>query len=309
MKAEKTSRKSMPLVSVIMPVYNAGVFLRPAIESVLDQSCKNFELLAVDDGSKDNSLDILREFQQRDKRVKVFSYKRNHGLSFAANLAIKKAKGQFLARFDADDIMPEERLEKQLNFLKRHPGVVVVGGQCVLIDENDDVLGKKNFPLTDKEIREMSFFAMSLQAGSMMINRKLIPKAFKYYTSKYRYAEDHELLFKLFQFGKVANLKDVLLYYRQHEDNSTKRVNPRQIFKEIYAIRKQWFGKDIRSGLTARLINLMQYMVVMLLPDVAIPIVFAIIRGTQTMNQYFNLKINLYKIFPKFYSTVKAYLF
>lgn len=298
-----------PLVSIIMPVYNAGDFLRQAINSVLTQSYTNLEILAVDDGSKDHSLEILRGFGKRDKRVKVYSYKRNKGLSFAANLAIKRSKGEYLARFDADDVMPDNRIEKQVSYLLSHQDTAVVGGQCVLIGENDEVIGEKKFPLTDKQIREMSFFAMSLQAGSMMINRKLIPVNFRFYTSKYRYAEDHELLFKLFQFGKVVNLKDILLYYRQHSDNSTKKVNPKEIFHEIYTIRKQWFNKDIGSGLAARVVNWLQYIVVMLLPDITIPMVFAIVRGTQTLNQYFSLKGKLNKIFPKFYSTVRAYLF
>lgn len=298
-----------PLVSIIMPVYDAGAFLREAINSVLAQSYPNLEILAIDDGSKDDSLAILQSFRKRDKRVRVYSYKRNRGLSFAANLGIQKSKGIFLARFDADDLMPADRIEKQVDYLLGNPDTAVVGGQCVLIGENDELIGEKKFPLTDREIREMSFTAMSLQAGSMMINRKLIPETFKFYTSKYRYAEDHELLFKLFQFGKVANLKDVLLYYRQHNGNSTKKVNPKVVFKEIYSIRKQWFDKNIASGLKARFINWCQYIVVMSLPEYMVPILFAVVRRTHALHYYFNLKFNWNKIIPKFYSTVKAYLF
>lgn len=308
MNKTKQMRRREPLVSVIMPVYNAGEFLVEAINSVLNQSYTNFEILAVDDGAEDNSLEILRWFAKKDKRVRVYSYKRNRGLSFAANLAINKSKGIYLARFDADDIMPMDRLEKQVRYLSDHPEIITVGGQCDLIDDEGNFIGKKSFPLDNESIRKMSFIAMSLQAGSMMINRNLIPKVFKFYTSKYRYAEDHELLFKLFQYGKVANLADVLLYYRQHKNNSTKKINHKQIFKEIYNIRMRWFNKDMTSGAEVLVVNWLQYIAVIILPSSMIPVVFSFMRGTRRLNLSLNWLKYVNKIFPKFYSVLRAYL-
>lgn len=298
-----------PLVSVIMPVYNAGEFLVEAINSVLNQTYPHFEILTVNDGSTDNSLEILRRLAKRDKRVKVYSQKKNMGLSFAANLGIQKSKGTFLARFDADDIMPEDRLEKQVEYLLENPDIVVVGGQCEMIDENGKFIGIKKFPIHDHEIRKMIFFAMSLQAGSMMINRKFIPKAFKFYTSKYRYAEDHELLFKLLQFGTVMNLPNILLYYRQHKNNSTKKIDHKQIFKEIYNIRMTWFRKNMTYGLEVLLVNWLQYIVVILLPEDMILSVFAIARGMKNIRVPIIKLSSLNKMFPKVYAAFRTYLF
>lgn len=306
---QPTTYNRKPLVSVIMPVYNAGDFLRQTIKSILDQSYTNFEILAVDDGSTDDSYEILQGFAKGDKRVRVFSYKYNRGLSFAANLAIKKAKGDFIARFDADDLMPKDRLGKQVNYLTANKDILAVGGQCLLIDDNDKIIGEKKFPLTDHEIKESGFYLMSLQAGSMMINRKKLPENFTYYNSKYRYAEDHELLFKLFQYGKVANLPDVLLFYRQHESNSIKQVNSKSVFKSICAIRFNAIKRGYQPSIRSFTICLLQLIIVNLIPEKLIPMVFAILRGTAQPLQVSKRYLQWNSIFPRFYQSVRNYLF
>ncbi len=269
-----------PLVSVIMPVYNAGEFLVEALESVFNQSFSDFEIIAVDDGSRDDSLRILRDLAKKDTRLRVFRNKENYGLGRAANLAISKAKGKFLTRFDADDLMPENRLKKQVKFLQKNSNVVAVGGQCLLIDEEGKVIGEKTFPLEGQEIKQKAFIMMSLQAGSMMINKELLPRDFLFYGKNYRYAEDHELLFKLFGFGKVANLPEVLLFYRQHQKNSVKKVSPKKVFRSIFSIRQKAIKKyGYDPGLQGMIINYLQKIVVELLPDEYICLLFEILRG------------------------------
>ncbi|KKR31281.1 MAG: Glycosyl transferase family 2 [Candidatus Gottesmanbacteria bacterium GW2011_GWC2_39_8] len=295
-----------PLVSIIMPVYNAGDFLWEAITSVLKQTYANFELIAINDGSTDKSLKMLKAIAKKDKRIKVLSIKENGGLGIAGNLGIKQTKGKYLSRFDADDIMPQDRLEKQVKYMEEYPGVVALGGQCILVDDRGKEIGRKEFPLADSEIKKMSFYAMSLQAGTMMINRKRLPRNFVYYSSNYRYAEDHELLFRLFDYGKLANLPDNLLFYRQHDYNSTKIVDPKAVFKKIYKIRKKWLKRYYHAGLTEHILNIVQYFIVTILPTNSIPRVFEILRGMKPLIPVINFSMDISKFILR--STSKAYL-
>lgn len=300
--------KEIPLISIIMPVFNAGDFLWEALESIGSQTFRNFEILAVDDGSSDESLIILKAYAKRDKRLKIFHTPKNHGLSHAANIAISHSKSEFIARFDADDIMPSDRLEMQVEFLQQNPDIVVVGGQCALINDDGKFISKKLFPLVDESIRKMSFLAMSLQAGSMMVNRKLIPRDFTYYTSQYRYAEDHELLFKLMQFGKVANLNETLLYYRQHGENSTKISSPKGVFGSVFKIRQQALKRGFYPGLLPILMNYFEYGIISLVPEKAIPILFSLARGTRSTTNNIKSFINFSGFLPRFSRAVSSYI-
>ena len=107
-------------LSVIMPVYNASAFLVDTIESVLSQTYSDFELIAVDDCSKDNSFEILCGYMNRDSRVKAFRNSDNKGVSYSRNFAVSKAKGEYIALIDSDDMWNEKKLEKQLELLKNH---------------------------------------------------------------------------------------------------------------------------------------------------------------------------------------------
>jgi glycosyltransferase involved in cell wall biosynthesis len=176
-------KKDLKLISIVMPVYNAGSFLRESLDSVLSQTYKDWELICVDDGSTDNSLYILQEYSLVDSRIKVFKNKKNLGVSATTNFAIKKCSGQYLARMDADDVMVSDRLEKQITFLKRNPKVIVLGGQCELINEKGEKIGQKLFPLTHKEIYQMMYEAMPVQQPTMIVKKKrpIRPKKSIYY--------------------------------------------------------------------------------------------------------------------------------
>jgi len=269
-----------PLVSIIMPVYNAGGFLVTAIESIKNQTYENWELIAVNDGSTDNSFVILKRLAKKDKRIRVFSLKENQGVGAAANLAIRKARGKFLARFDADDLMPKNRLQLQINYLKIHPEILAVGGQCVIIDEKNRLLGKKTFPINDDKIRKMSFITMSLQAGSMMINRSKLPKDFKYYSVKHHYFEDHELLFKLLLLGKVANLSQTLLYYRQHNENTIKKIRIKKIFFSLLKLRIKAMFNGLSPDYQGVIANIVQLILVSVLPEKFIEKLYFFLRIT-----------------------------
>lgn len=282
-----------------MPVYNAGDFLVEAIESVKNQTYKNWELIVVNDGSIDNSWILLKKLAKKDKRIKIFNLKKNQGLGYTANFAIQKSKGKFLARFDADDLMPKNRLKLQVNYLLKNKSIVVVGGQCILITEKGKKLGNKLFPLKDLEIRKMAFITMSLQAGSMMINRANLPKDFEFYSTTHRYFEDHELLFKLLLLGKVANLPQTLLYYRQHSESSTKRVKIKKVFFSLLRLRIKAVLNGLTPDFKGVMINIAQLILVTLLPEKIIERFYFFLRIT--LNKLFiikeanKIKKNIYK--------------
>src|SRR5438270_280343 len=113
-------KKNIPKISVIMPAYNAQKYISQAIESILNQTFKDFELIIIDDASQDNTAKIIGDFARKDNRIIYLRNKENLKLSKALNLGIKKAQGKYIARMDADDISLPDRLDKQFSFMEKH---------------------------------------------------------------------------------------------------------------------------------------------------------------------------------------------
>ena len=127
------------LVSVIMPVYNAEKYLKESIESILQQTYSNIELIIIDDGSKDNSIEIIKNY--KDERVRSF-YFANSGCSKQRNYGLYKASGDIIALMDADDISEKTRLENQIDFLKSNQDIKILGTNCLVVDENGKKMSK-----------------------------------------------------------------------------------------------------------------------------------------------------------------------
>lgn len=268
------------LVSVIMPVYNAGNFLPEAIESILGQTYKNFEFIIVDDGSTDNSLAIIKGYGRKDKRIKVFKNKRNLGVSATANFAISKSKGKFLARMDADDISIPDRLEKQVEFLLKRKEIVAVGGQCVVIDKNGDIIGEKRFPLKSNQLKEMIFWAAPIQQPTIMINKGKLPKAFVWYSPKCKSAEELDVLFRLLKYGKLANLADWVLQYR-YLPNSLSHKDPKKTFFLTLKSRVSAVKSGYKPSFKGIVLTIAQTGVCLVLPNSAINTIWTFLRGTK----------------------------
>jgi glycosyltransferase involved in cell wall biosynthesis len=216
-------------ISVIMPVYNTADFLDDSITSILTQTYSNFEFIIVDDASTDNSWKIIRSYARKDKRIRAYRNAINLGVSLTSNIAISKAKYQYIARMDSDDVSVPNRLRKQLSYLKSHPKTVIVGGQCTIIDDTNRIVGTKSFPTNFQDIYDMMFWAVPIQQGFMMINKSLLPKKFTWYSPTKTTAEEVNLFFRLLSFGEFANLPDNLYYYRQliqvSQTKSKKNIN------------------------------------------------------------------------------------
>jgi glycosyltransferase involved in cell wall biosynthesis len=231
------STTNQNLITVILPVFNAGEFLYECLESIAKQSYENFEVIAIDDASSDDSYQILKDFSKKDKRFKVFRNKKNLGVSKTQNIALSKAKGQYVAIMNADDVMYEGRLEKQIEFLKKNTDYVLVGGQVEMIDENGDVLREKEFPTSDAEIKEKMYLHNPIQHSTMMVNRELLPKGMIWYSEDMEVSEDIDFLFKTMQYGKFANLEEKVIKYRVHSQ-SLSRLDPKKMYKLAYVSRK-----------------------------------------------------------------------
>jgi len=205
-----------PLISCVMPVYNARRYLRLAVESVLAQTCKDFELVVVDDGSKDDSLEILKEYAARDPRVRIVS-RPNTGIVGALNDGLAASRGEFVARMDSDDISTPDRFEKQVRFLQSHPDHVLVGSQVMLIDpDGADLCPKQDTEYTHEAIDQAHLKRRwPLVHPTVMVRREGM-MALGGYRAKYQYLEDLDLFLRLAEIGKLASLPDVLLRYRMH---------------------------------------------------------------------------------------------
>lgn len=238
--AETGSGISQPMVSVVMPVYNAERYLARAVESILNQSFRDFELLAFDDGSTDFSLAILRQYAASDERV-VFRAHRHSGYAPLLNEGLHMARGRYLARMDADDIALATRFEMQLEYLEKHPECVAVGGQFVLIDADGDPIGRCRMPLSHQGIEAVHFRGRGSQiAHPALMARSTALRSIGGYRESFEPAEDFDLLLRLGEIGELANLSADVLHYRVH-------------VKQSSCTRRQEQRKNVRLALTEAL--------------------------------------------------------
>lgn len=202
------------LVSVIMPVYKAERFLPHCLDSLAKQSYTNLEIIAVNDKSNDNSLKILKQFRKKHKNIQILNNKKHYGLAVCLNRALRSASGQFLTMMNAFDFVPSDKFKIQVNYLSMNPKVVAVGSQYVTVNENNKTLQKSNLPQVHEDIYKTLLRSISLKPETIMINRLLIPKDILYFTTNKYPLIFTEVLIKLLQYGKIANLRKVLYHQR-----------------------------------------------------------------------------------------------
>jgi glycosyltransferase involved in cell wall biosynthesis len=211
---------SAPTVSAIIPVYNGARYLRQAVQSILDQTFTDFELIVVDDGSTDDSPRILRDLTRIDSRMRVIT-RPNTGVSGAANDGIAAARGNFLARMDSDDISLPTRFEKQVAYLRAHPEVVLLGTRVLLIDPYGSPLHEGDQQIEHEAIEKemLKGFGWVVAHPTSMIPVAAFKAEGGYRTDRVP-SEDLDLFLRLAEIGRVANLPEVLLHYRQHPQSA-----------------------------------------------------------------------------------------
>lgn len=237
-----------------MPVFNAARYVSEAIESILVQTKQEFELLVVDDQSTDSSLEIIREYEKKDSRVRVIE-NLNKGLAHARNAGSLSARGEFIAVMDADDVALPERFERQVAFLNRHPDCVAVGAQSLLITESGDLIGECLRPYEHDEIERVF---LEGRAGIIAPNAMIRARSFRRvsgYRQTYEYAEDLDLFLRLARVGRLANIPEILLKYRVHvksvsrKNSAIQRQRAIAALEEAYAARGIEFPEEVRSKL------------------------------------------------------------
>lgn len=215
-----------PLVSVVMPVYNAHGYLQQALDSILTQSLKNFELIIVDDHSTDDSLEILSSYS--DTRIVVIKNGQNRGIGESLNIGLAQAKGKYIARMDADDIVFKDRLQKQVSFLEENPQIDILSGNSYVIDKDNRIVGMTYLPIDHFDILWSSGFFNPFCHPLVIFRRSFLKQHHFRYMTRFENlesaAEDFALWSQMLKHGKSANLNEPLLYYRNHSTNITNSI-------------------------------------------------------------------------------------
>lgn len=232
---------SNPLVSVIIPVYNKRRFIKETIDSAVKQSYQNFEIIVVNDGSTDDSLDIVNTF--KDSRVRIFSQP-NSGVELARNFGFSKSVGSFVTFHDADDLMSQDRLKKQVDFFVSNEDLVLVGTWANVIDASGKVIGSICPSISHDALRLAHIFRNQFVCSSVMIRKTAInPRLVFNETQDPYFSEDYDLWLRLIEKGKVANIPEKLTSYRRLK-SSRSQDDRGSLTKSMRHISAAWLVKN-----------------------------------------------------------------
>lgn len=205
------------LVSIIMPTFNAECYLREAINSILNQTYHNLELLVIDDKSTDSTIGILTDYEKLDNRVKIIRGL-CRGIASALNMGIDMASGEYIARMDADDISALNRIEEQIAFMESHSDIGVCSTQIQLMKEDGSYQNIQKYPVESDNIRLSLLNYCSIAHPTVMFRSQVVKNKWKYNIMP---AEDYDLWTRMAVSEKFACIPKVLLYYRIHSDSAS----------------------------------------------------------------------------------------
>lgn len=213
-------------VAVIMPVHNAERYLSESIQSILSQTFTDFQLIIVDDGSRDASWSIIESFD--DNRIVKVRFDESRGIVSALNTALRMTDSEFIARMDADDVARDDRFQKQLEFLRSRPDVGVCGSAIRIVKGRFSCYAR--YPEThDEIICSLAIYKRAVCHPSVMLRRSVLDREEICYTSDYRHVEDLSLWHGLAQKTRFHNLREPLLAYRMHSEQVSTRYNASQM--------------------------------------------------------------------------------
>jgi len=254
-----------PEISVILPVYNADKYLHAALNSLKKQTFRDFEVLMINDGSTDSSLQILQEMEKSDSRFRVVHLPQNRGIVGALNVGIELARGNYIARMDADDISLPDRFEKQMQYIRNHQDVFILGTGLSYIDENGERLGIDRF--SDFEIPVLT--QTPILHATVIIRRHPVFTSGLRYRKEFNYAEDYCLWLEALKMWKADALNEVLYLYRNYDEatrfSKLKSVLWATIRVKLFAIRQ--------LGYTPRVSDVIRFsleLILMIIPTVVI---------------------------------------
>lgn len=213
-----------PKVTVLMSCYNAARWLDQAITSILDQTFKDFEFIIIDDGSTDETLKIINSYARNDDRIVVIS-KDNTGLADSLNVGLQMARGEWIARLDADDVAFSTRLERQIGFLNNHREIVLLGSGCTLIDDKGLIIKNFKYPSVHRKIVKKIEKMGSPFPHSSVVFKKEIVQSIGGYRNCFNGAEDADLWLRIAENYTIACLPVPLIKLRKHSESITANPN------------------------------------------------------------------------------------
>lgn len=268
--------KNNPLLSVIMPVYNAEQYVTQAVESVLNQTYKKFEFIIVDDASTDSTSKILKDFKKTDKRITLIRNKENLGVTKSLNKAIAKASGKYIVRMDADDWSDPQRFQLQKDLMEKNPNVVVSGSHIEVCDSKLETKYIRKYHHDDTNIRKHIFRYSPFAHPATIWKTNVLKK--ERYNETLTTSQDYELYFRVGKIGKFMNLDKPLLKLRMHQGSVSTLKNDLQ-WKNTVLIR---FNAVLMLGYPMsnfdKIYNFLQELCIALLPVKLRFILFNFIR-------------------------------
>ena len=234
-----------PKITILMSVYNGEKYLREAIDSILNQTYKDFEFLIINDGSTDRTPKILQSY--KDQRIKIINNEKNIGLTKSLNKGLKIAKGEYIARMDADDISMAERLEKQVNFLDQKKNIGLVGTSHLKINEKGKILQPVRTLTDEKELKEKLLVANKFYHGSVMFRKVCIDKV-GFYREEFKSSQDYDLWLRIADYFEMRNIPEILYKWRVNiKSISVAKLGQQAKYGSLaikLAKERKQFGKD-----------------------------------------------------------------
>lgn len=216
-----------PKVSVVLSVCNGSVYLRDSVGSILNQTFQDFEFIIIDDGSTDNSWEILTEYAKCDRRIRLNKNEENVGLTKSLNKGLKLAQGEYIARQDADDISLPNRLQLQVNFLNTHPEVGALGSAIEFIDPQGKILKKQELPEDHNSLKALLLINNCLWHSSMTMRKNLLQKLGGY-NEEMLCTQDYDLWWRIACNSCLASLPDILSRYRLGDSSAISTLKRKQ---------------------------------------------------------------------------------
>ena len=227
--------KETPIVSVVMSVYNSALYLRASMDSILKQSFPDFEFIIINDGSTDNSRDIILSY--KDARIVLIDNETNKGLIYSLNKGIEHAKGKYIARMDADDISMPVRLERQVSIMESNPVLGACGSSYFSFSKKSV---KRVTAITESEVlRAMLLFNSCLCHPAVIIRKKTLLENNIRYTASCLHAEDYDLWIQMGKVSELGNAREFLFKYRRH-DNQLTVSEKKGVSETAQTIRRQY---------------------------------------------------------------------
>lgn len=254
-----------PLVSVVMSVFSADKQVKYAIESILNQTLKNFEFIIINDDPKNKTLNIIRSYMRKDKRIRLINKKHNLKFGYSLNIGAQSAKTDLIARMDPDDISLSERLEIQYLYLKKHPRIAVLGTNLSIIDKNKKELWKREYPTQSVDIKKVMFRYAPFAHPSVMIRKKVF-KEFGGYNPNMKLCEDIDFWFRIGTKYDFGNIPKRLVRYTLSKNSGTHR-NVRQTELVGFKIKLNAIIKyGYRPGIYDIIYNILEFLSLWIIP-------------------------------------------